>query len=106
MSVLISAERIRFLLEKVELMPIGGINLNALGRIALEAIVARREVKKILEGEFPEEEKEEARKSLELIEALEESLRRLFSLVGVMPITVESLPEHETRRTERYLRRG
>lgn len=72
------SEKIRYLTNQISDMYRGRISLSDLGSIALQTIMARREAEEILEGDYPDERKELAKKELKRLKELEKGLVYLY----------------------------
>lgn len=73
-------ERIDYLANRITEMTLGEVRPSNLGNIAIELLVARERAEEKLEGNYSENEKEEAQETLKQIKALEKNVIRLYFL--------------------------
>jgi len=73
-------ERLRYLANRIAEMTLGISKVSQLGDIALEILIAREDAEEKLKGNYSQEEKEKAKKTLEDLRKLEKSVVRLYLL--------------------------
>ena len=73
-----NTDRLRYLENQFSDIYRGSISLSELGNFALRVIMARREAEDIIDGNYPEKEKRQARKELKHLKDLEKGLVYLY----------------------------
>lgn len=73
-------ERLQYIAALLTDMQLHGVDIERLGNIALELLVSRRKIEDVLEGNYPEDQKNYAKKMLLRIKDLEKSIVSLYAI--------------------------
>jgi DNA-directed RNA polymerase specialized sigma subunit len=80
MSDVLNPERLRYIATELAEASREEISLDKLGELALHIIVAREEAQRILDGDYPEEQRRRAKEELKHLKELEKNVVHLYML--------------------------